>query len=112
MKALKIQQLVEKGWYNESVETIILNCSEFFTRGLPKKITDFAHNRQIKQASTALELFCRFNTLVKHVDAEDIRNGKIRNLDLPLEIKIVTSKRESQNLSSETYDPNPEIMFI
>ena len=51
------------------------------------------------------------HTLVKLVDAEKITNEKIPALDLPMEISNVTSKVESQNISAETYDPNPEVMF-
>ena len=49
--------------------------------------------------------------LIKLVDAEYITNEKVRNLDLPLEIINVTSKLESQSLSTATYDPNPKLMF-
>ena len=35
--ALKVQQLVEKGWCNENASTINLKCNEIFTKGLPKK---------------------------------------------------------------------------
>ena len=45
------------------------------------------------------------------VDAGDITKEKIRTLELPLEIIKLTSKLDSQNLSTETCDPNPEIMF-
>ena len=34
--ALKVQQLVEKGWCNENASTINLKCNEIFTKGLPK----------------------------------------------------------------------------
>ena len=36
--ALKVQQLVEKGWCNEKAPTINLKCNEIFTKGFPKKI--------------------------------------------------------------------------
>ena len=36
---------------------------------------------------------------------------KIRDFDLPLEIKIITSKLHSQLLAAETYGPNPEVLF-
>ena len=36
--ALKVQQLVEKGWCNENASTINLKCNEIFTRGLPKNL--------------------------------------------------------------------------
>ena len=41
--ALKVQQLVEKGWFNENASTINLKCIEIFTEGLPKNLEDFAN---------------------------------------------------------------------
>ena len=57
-------------------------------------------------------MFCfkTFHYLVKIVKAEDYTNEKIRTLDLPLGIIDVTSKLESQKLSAETHDTNPEKM--
>ena len=46
--ALKVQQLVEKGWCNENASTIILKCNEIFTKELPKNLRDFANKRQVK----------------------------------------------------------------
>ena len=53
--ALKVQQLVEKGWCNENASTINLKCNEIFRKGLSKKPEDFANKRQVKQTSTVLE---------------------------------------------------------
>ena len=53
--ALRVQQLVKKGWCNENAATITLKNNEIFTKGLPKKLKDFAHKRQIKHVSTLLE---------------------------------------------------------
>ena len=52
-----------------------------------------------------------FHTLVKLSVHEDNKIDKIRTLDLRLEIMNVTSKLKSQNLSVETYDPKPEVLF-
>ena len=41
--ALRVQQLVKKGWCNESASTINLENNEIFTKGLPKNLKDFAH---------------------------------------------------------------------
>ena len=82
--ALKVQQLVEKGWCNENASTINIKCNEIFTKGLPKKLKDFANKRQVKHTSTVLEPSIPFHTLVKLVDAEDIANDKIRTHDLAL----------------------------
>ena len=52
--ALKVQQLVEKGWCNENASTINLKCNEIFTKGLPKNLEDFANKKQVKHTSTVL----------------------------------------------------------
>ena len=83
--ALKVQQLVEKGWCNENASTINFKCNEIFTKGLPKNLKDFANKRQVKHTSTVLEPSIPFHTLVKLVDAEDIANDKIITHDLALE---------------------------
>ena len=43
--ALKVQQLVEKGWCNENASTINLKCNEISTKRLPKNPKDFANKR-------------------------------------------------------------------
>ena len=96
--ALKVQQLVEKGWCNENASTINLKCNEIFTKGLPKNLKDFANKRQVKHTSTVLEPSIPFHTLVKLVDAEDIANDKIRTHDLALEINI------TKQLNTQTLD--------
>ena len=96
--ALKVQQLVEKGWCNENASTINLKCNEIFTKGLPKNLKDFANKRQIKHTSTVLEPSIPFHTLVKLVDAEDIANDKIRTHDLALEINNITKQLNTQTL--------------
>ena len=53
--ALRVQQLVKKGWCNENAATIDLTNNEIFTKGLSKKLKDFAHKRQVKHVSTLLE---------------------------------------------------------
>ena len=96
--ALKVQQLVEKGWCNENASTINLKCNEIFTKGLPKTLKDFANKRQVKHTSTVLEPSIPFHTLVKLVDAEDIANDKIRTHDLALEINNITKQLNTQTL--------------
>ena len=88
--ALRVQQLVKKGWCNESASTINLKHNEIFTKILPKKLKDVAHKRQVKHVSTLLEPSIPFHTLVRHVDSEDIANEKIRTNDLALEINKVS----------------------
>ena len=68
--ALRVQQLVKKGWCNESAATINLENNEIFTKGLPKKLKDLAHKRQVKHVSTLLEPSIPFHTLVRHVDSD------------------------------------------
>ena len=106
--ALKVQQLVEKGWCNENASTINLKCKEIFTKGLPKNLEDFANKRQVKHTSTVLEPLLPFHTLVKLVDAGDIANDKIRTHDLALEIKNLTKQ-----LNTQTLDPSSQeqLMF-
>ena len=96
--ALKVQQLVEKGWCNENASTINLKCNEIFTKGLPKTLKDFVNKRQVKHTSTVLEPSIPFHTLVKLVDAEDIANDKIRTHDLALEINNNTKQLNTQTL--------------
>ena len=113
--ALRVQQLVKKGWCNENAATINLKNNEIFTKGLPKKLKDFAHKRQVKHVSTLLEPSIPFHTLVRHVDSEDIANEKIRTNDLALEINKVSleddkSKKEFENedhiMVTQSGDPN------
>ena len=52
--ALKVHQLVEKGWCNENASTNNLKCNEIFTKGIPKNLKDFANKRQIKQTLKVL----------------------------------------------------------
>ena len=102
--ALKVQQLVEKGWCNENASTINLKCNEIFTKGLPKNHKDFANKRQVKHTSTVLEPSIPFHTLVKLVDAEDFANDKIRALDLALEINNITKQLNTQILDPSSQD--------
>ena len=113
--ALRVKQLVKKGWCNENAATINLKNNEIFTKGLPKKLKDFAHKRQVKHVSTLLEPSIPFHTLVRHVDSEDIADEKIRTNDLALEINKVsleddTNKKvfehEDQIMVTQSGDPN------
>ena len=109
------QHIVKKGWCNENAATINLKNNEIFTKGLPKKLKDFAHKRQVKLVSTLLEPSIPFHTLVRHVDSEDIANEKIRTNDLALEINKVsleddTNKKEFEHedliMVTQSGDPN------
>ena len=102
--ALKVQQLVEKGWCNENASTISLKCNEIFTKGLPKNLKDFANKRPVKHTSTVLEPSIPFHTLVKLVDAEDIANDKIRTHDLALEINNITKQLNTQTLDHSSQE--------
>ena len=106
--ALKVQQLVEKGWCNEIASTINLKCNETFTKGLPKNLKDFANKRQVKHTSTVLGPSIPFHTLVKLVDAEDIANDKIRTHDLALEINNITKQLNTQTLEPSSQE---QLMF-
>ena len=102
--ALKVQQLVEKGWCNENASTINLKCNEIFTKGLSKNLKDFANKRQVKHTSTVLEPSIPFHTLVKLVDAENIANDKIRTHDLALEINNITKQLNTQTLDHSSQE--------
>ena len=106
--ALKVQQLVEKGWCNENASTINLKCSETFTKGLPENLKDFANKRQVKHTSTLLEPTIPFHTLVKLVDAEEIANDKIRTHDLALEVNNFTKQLNTQTLEPSSQE---QLMF-
>ena len=81
--------------------TITLKNTEIFTKGLPKKLKDFADKRQVKQVSTLLERSIPFHKLVRHVDFEDIPKEKIRTNDLALEINKVSIEDDTYNKESE-----------
>ena len=106
--ALKVQQLVGKGWCNENASTNNLKCNEILTNGLPKNLKDFANKRQVKHISTVLEASIPFHTLVKLADAEDIANDKIRTQDLALEVNNIT-----KHLHTQTIEPSAQkqLMF-
>ena len=105
--ALKVQQLVEKGWCIENASTVNLKCNEIFSKGLPKNLKVFANKRQVKHTSTVLEISIPFHTLVKLVDAEDIANDKIRTHDLALEVNSNT-----KHLCTQTLEPSSQqLMF-
>ena len=106
--ALKVKQLVEKGWCNENASTINLKCNEIFTEGLPKNLKVFANKRQVKHTSTVLEPSIPFHTLVKLVDAEDIANDKIRTHDVALEINIIAKQLNTQTLEPSSQE---QLMF-
>ena len=106
--ALKVQQLVEKGWCDEFAHTINLKCNEIFTKGIPKNLKDFANKRQVKHTSTLLEPSIPFHKLVKLVDAEDIANDKIRTHDLALEVNSITKQLCTQTLEPSSQE---QLMF-
>ena len=113
--ALKVQQLVEKGWCNENASTINLKCNEIFTKGLPKNFEDFANIRKVKHTSIVFEPSFPLHTLVKLVDAEDMANDKIRTHDLAFGVINITNQLQTQTfdfsqqeklLFTQPRDPN------
>ena len=94
---LRVQQLVKRGWCNENVSTIKLKNNNLFTEGLPKKLKDFSHKRQVKHVSTLLEPSIPFHTLVRHVDSEEIANEKIRTNDRALETNKISIEDDTNN---------------
>ena len=99
--ALRVQQLVKKGWCNESAATINLKNTENFTKGLPKKLNDFPHKRQVEHVSIILEPSIQFHTVVQHVAYDDIANEKIGTNELALEINKVSIEDNTYNKESE-----------
>ena len=99
--ALRVQQLVKKGWCNENAATKNLKNNKIFTRGLPKKLKDFAHKGHVKHITTLPEPSIPFHTLVRHVDSEDIAHAKIRTNDLALEKNKISIEDDINNKESE-----------
>ena len=72
------------------------------------------NNLLINKKSNLQPLFWNhipFHTLVELVNSENITNENNRTLDLLLQKHFLTSKLESQKLTSEIYKPNPQIVF-
>ena len=110
--ALKVETLVKQGWYNEYPSTINLKCNEIFTRGLPKKLKDFANKRQVKHISSSLEPSILFHSLVNMVDSEDITLEKIKTQELSLEINNLsnTFQQNTTILDSPPEPPQVQVM--
>ena len=113
--AIKVQQIVEKGWCNKNASTINLKCYEMFRKGLPKNLEDFANKRQVKHTSFVSESSIPFRIPVKLVDAQDIANDKIRTHDLELEVNGITkqlrtqfpdSSNQEKHMFTKPRDPN------
>ena len=96
--ALRVQQLVEKGWCNENASTINLKCNEIFTKGLPKNLKDFANKRQVKHTSTILEPSIPFTDEKPDICATIIQNSTNHIATLPtghigyIEVPITNEK--------------------
>ena len=101
--ALKVETLVKQGWYNEYPSTINLKCNEIFTRGLPKKLKDFANKRQVKHISSSLEPSIPFHSLVNMVDSEDITLEKIKTQELSHEINNLSNTfQQNTNIQDDS----------
>ena len=96
--ALKVKQLVEKGWCNETAPTENLNYKAIFTKGFPKNPQNFPNKIHLKLASTVSAPSMPFHTQVKLVDAEDIANEKIRTHDLTLQVNNITNTSKHKPL--------------
>ena len=106
--ALKVQQIVEKGWCNKNSSIKNLKCTEIFAKLLPKSLKNFAYKRQVKHTYSFLEPSIPFHTLVKLVHAKDIANGKIRTHDLTPEVINITKQLQTQTLDSSQQE---QLMF-
>ena len=58
--ALRVQQLVKKGWCNENAATINLKNNDIFTKGLPKKLKDLPINDKLNMYQHYLNLQYHF----------------------------------------------------
>ena len=96
--ALKVQQLVEKGWCIENASTLKLKCIELFTKGLPKNLSRFANKSQVKHTSTVLEPSTPFHTLVKLIDANNLTNQ--------LQTQTLDSSKQEKLMFTQSRDPN------
>ena len=94
--ALKVQHIFEKRWCKESPAIFNFKYKEIFIRGLPKKLENIVHERQVKHTLTVMETYIPFHSLAKFVAAEGITNETIRPLDVPMQYHKATSKRASQ----------------
>ena len=97
---MRVEQLVRKGWCNESPSTINRKLNEIFTKGLPKKPKDFANRRQVKHTSTLSEPSITFHTLIILVDSEDIANERRRTNDLSLGINTLVDRLNSTSIDN------------
>ena len=110
--ALKVETHLKQGWYNEYPSTINMKCNEIFTRGLPKKLKDFANKRQVKHISSSLEPSMPFHSLVNMVDSEDITLEKIKTQELSLEINNLSNTfQQNTNIQDSPSEP-PQVQVI
>ena len=110
--ALKVKTLVKQGWYNEYPSTINLKCNEIFTRGLPKKLKDFANKRQVKHISSSLEPSILFHSLVNMVDSEDITLEKIKTQELSHEILLLSNTFQQNTTVQDSPSEPPQVQVI
>ena len=71
-----------------------LKFKGILTKGLSKKLRDFAHKCSVEHKSFVTQNSFPLHALVKRSDAEDITNKKTQSIDQPIEINDVTSKLE------------------
>ena len=99
--ASKFGSLVKQGWYNE-----------FFTRGLHKKVIDFAKKRQIKHISSSFEPFIPFHSLVNMVDSEDNKLEKIKTQEHSLEINTLFDTFNQNATVTDTSTETPQLQPV
>ena len=110
---MKAETLVKQGWYNEYPSTINLKCNTIFTRGLPKKVKDFAKKRQVKHISSSMEPSISFHSpLVNMVDSEDITLEKIKTRELSLEINTLSNTFQQNTIIQDTPPEPPQIQAV
>ena len=92
--------------------TINLKCNENFTRGLPKKLKDFANKRQVKHISSSLEPSIPFHSLVNMVDSEDITLKKIKTQELSHEINFQFNTFQQNTTIQDLPSESPQVQAM
>ena len=110
--ALKVEFLFKQGWYKEYPSTINLKCKEIFTRGLPKKLKDFANKHQVKHISSSLEPSILFHSLVSMVDSEDITLEKIKTQELSLKISTLSNTFQQSTTIQDPPSEAPQVQVM
>ena len=84
--ALKDQQLVKEAVKTSPLQLLTSSVQKLSLEGYHNSWGNFSHKQQVKHTSNVMVPTIPFYTLVKLVDLDNITNGNVRSLDIPLEI--------------------------